>query len=170
MEQIGYSLIDAAGNEVAVYGDTKGFLRSPPEMIHLPNGDQVHCATPGEKLGDWKFVERWIDGSPPSTFHAAIKRTPTFDGTKIVVTEQYEPAPSLVPQSVSPRQARLALLAAGLLDQVEAAVTTAGGATKIAWDHANSIKRTDPNVLSVGARLAMTDSQIDDLFRAASIL
>lgn len=77
------------------------------------------------------------------------------------------PAPA-VPQSVSPRQARLALLAAGLLDQVEAAVNAAGGATKVSWDYATQINRTDPLIMTIGASLSLTQDQIDTLFKFAA--
>lgn len=77
-------------------------------------------------------------------------------------------APIKSVRSVTPRQARLALLAAGLLDQVEATVKAAGGATQIAWDYATEINRTDPLIASIGSGLSLSDAQIDALFRYAS--
>lgn len=79
------------------------------------------------------------------------------------------PAPVTV-EPVSPRQARLALLAAGLLDEVQAAVDAAGGATKITWEYATEISRTDPMIDAIGAALNMTDAQIDALFATAKTL
>jgi hypothetical protein len=79
------------------------------------------------------------------------------------------PAPVVV-EPVSPRQARLALLAAGLLDEVQAAVDAAGGATKITWEYATEISRTDPMIDAIGAALNMTDAQIDALFATAKTL
>ncbi|WP_050384572.1 hypothetical protein [Bradyrhizobium pachyrhizi] len=72
--------------------------------------------------------------------------------------------------AVTPRQARLALLAAGLLDQVDAAVDAAGGATKITWEYATEIRRDDPMISTVGAALSLTSDQIDALFTAAGAL
>lgn len=85
------------------------------------------------------------------------------------------PAPPIVVEPfvvtiVTPRQARLALLAAGLLDQVEAAVSSAGGATKITWDYATQISRTDPLITTLGSSLNLTSDQIDNLFLQASTL
>jgi hypothetical protein len=80
------------------------------------------------------------------------------------------PEPSDVPDAVTPRQARLALLEAGLLDQVEQSVTAAGGATKIAWDFASLIERQDPLIISIGAALNLTDDQIDVLFKYAATI
>lgn len=74
------------------------------------------------------------------------------------------------PQSVTPRQARLALLGAGLLDQVTAAVNAAGGAALITWDYATEFDRNDPLILAIGASLNMTSAQIDALFAKAATL
>jgi hypothetical protein len=68
---------------------------------------------------------------------------------------------------VTPRQARLALLQAGLLDSVQAAVAAAGGATKITWDYATLFERRDPMILAIGQALGLTSTQIDDLFATA---
>jgi hypothetical protein len=72
--------------------------------------------------------------------------------------------------SVTPRQARLALLAAGLLDQATAAVTAAGGATLITWEYATEFLRSDPLIISIGSSLNLTSAQIDALFAQAATL
>jgi hypothetical protein len=72
--------------------------------------------------------------------------------------------------SVTPRQARLALLNAGLLDAVQAAVDTAGGSTKITWEYAISVNRDDPLIGTLGAALSLSGAQIDALFDAAAAL
>ena len=69
-----------------------------------------------------------------------------------------------VPQQVTMRQARLALLSAGLLDDVEAAITGAGPAAKIEWDYATEVQRSSGLVPAMAAALGMTDEQIDALF------
>ena len=79
-----------------------------------------------------------------------------------------EVIPPSVPTSVTPRQARLALLAAGLLDKVEAAVTSAGGATKVTWDYAAVINRSDTLISTIGTSLNLTSDQIDVLFKYAA--
>lgn len=72
--------------------------------------------------------------------------------------------PDQVPASVSARQARLALLAAGLLAEVQAAVAVAGGALAIEWEYATEIERASPMVSNIGAALGLTEAQIDVLF------
>jgi hypothetical protein len=170
MEQIGYSLIDVSGNEVSAFGDTKGAFASAPEPLVLPNGDAVHCVRPGDQYGEWRFVERWMLDEPPSRWHAPRERSIAFDGSKVIVTVLYEDIASIVPQSVTPRQARLALYAAGLLDNVEAAVKAAGGSLQIEWEFALEVQRYSPFIASLGSSLGLSASQIDDLFRVASTL
>lgn len=98
----------------------------------------------------------------------------------IALTLSEAPAPQPEPEapplgipkiySITPRQARLALLGAGLLDDVEAAVNAAGDATKITWEYATEINRHDALIEAMGGRLGLTTDQIDNLFRAASEL
>lgn len=75
-----------------------------------------------------------------------------------------------VPQSVTPRQARLALLNAGLLDQVEAAIAVGSRADQITWEFAVDVRRDYPMIANLGTALGLTGAQIDDLFRAAAQL
>ena len=69
---------------------------------------------------------------------------------------------------VSRFQARAALLAAGLLADVEAAIADAEPLTQLAWAEAVEWKRNSPTIAAIGAALDLTDAQIDDLFRAAA--
>lgn len=79
-----------------------------------------------------------------------------------------------VPDEVTMRQARLALLGAGLLDDVEAAIDAmsdpAKAAARIEWDYSNTLRRDHPLVTALGAGLGLTGGQLDDLFIAASVL
>jgi hypothetical protein len=80
----------------------------------------------------------------------------------------------VVPQEVTPRQARLALLRAGLLTTVNnyvASVTGAeGDSMRVEWEFANMISRTDPLIVSLAPALGLTPAQIDQLFIQAAIL
>ena len=75
-----------------------------------------------------------------------------------------------VPQTVTPRQAKLALLQAGLLNDTEAAIAAADRATQIGWEDATEFRRDDPLVAGIGAALGLADEQIDDLFLVAATL
>lgn len=76
--------------------------------------------------------------------------------------------PGAVPASVSAFQARAALFAAGLLDDVEAAVAAADRLTRIAWESAQAFERGSPTIATLAAALGLSDEQLDDLFRAAA--
>lgn len=82
----------------------------------------------------------------------------------------YVAPPTPVPDVVSARQARLALSAAGLLANVEAAIAASSEAVQITWEYANEIHRSDPLIASLGAALSMSDAEIDGLFQQAIAL
>lgn len=82
--------------------------------------------------------------------------------------------PAPVPESVTMRQARLALHAAGLLAGVDAAIASmqepAKTAAAIEWEYASEVERNAGLVPAMAAALGMTDAQIDDLFITAATL
>ena len=81
------------------------------------------------------------------------------------------PGPTVVvPQSVTLRQARLQLLAIGKLGDVETAIATMGDASKITWEFSSMVERNHPLVAPMQTLLGYTDTQMDDLFVAASQL
>ena len=75
-----------------------------------------------------------------------------------------------VPQQVTMRQARLALLNAGLLDDVEVVIAAAGRAAQLEWEYAAVVDRSNSAVAIVQQQEALTDAQIDNLFREAAKL
>ena len=75
-----------------------------------------------------------------------------------------------VPQQVTMRQARLALLGAGLLDDVEMVIAAAGREAQLEWEYAAVVDRSNPAVAAVQQQQALTDTYIDDLFREAAKL
>lgn len=90
----------------------------------------------------------------------------TFDGQAFAAPEPVV----VVPEVVSMRQARLALLAAGLLDDVEAAIAAAPQGARIEWEYATEVRRDYGLVLTLAPALGLTDRQLDDLFVAAASL
>lgn len=75
-----------------------------------------------------------------------------------------------VPQSVTRRQALLALLAAGLLDDVEAIIAAAPRAVQIAWDASSVFQRNNALIASMAEQLELSDEDVDALFVQASTL
>lgn len=69
---------------------------------------------------------------------------------------------------VSRFQARAALLGAGLLAQVEAAVAAADPVTQMAWADAIEFRRNSPTIAALSSAIGLTDTQLDDLFNAAA--
>ena len=64
-------------------------------------------------------------------------------------------------------QAKAALLSAGLLDAVEAAMDQADPVAQLAWREAVEFRRNSPTIAALLVALDLTDEQLDDLFRAA---
>lgn len=84
-------------------------------------------------------------------------------------------APPAVPCAVARRQARQALLLAGLLDQVQPAIDAIPDATQramvqIEWDDSLHFERSSPALLALAAALGITSSGLDDLFISAAAL
>lgn len=86
----------------------------------------------------------------------------------------YVAPPVGVPTAVTMRQARLALLDAGLLPTVQAAIAALPSPQKeaagIEWEYAQEVQRDHGLVPAMAQALGMTESQIDDLFIAAAAL
>ncbi len=82
--------------------------------------------------------------------------------------EDAKPPVAPVPEVVTMRQARLALLGAGLLAQVNTAVTNMpgadGDAARIEWEYAQEVRRDSPLVAALSAAFGWTAAQLDDLF------
>lgn len=79
------------------------------------------------------------------------------------------PAP-VIPSIVSMRQARLALLQAGLLSTVNAAISAGGDADKIEWEYAADVDRNSPLVQNMKVGLSLSDTDLDNMFTLASTL
>ena len=84
------------------------------------------------------------------------------------------PAPGPVPSSVTMRQARLALLGAGLLVSVDAAIDSLPSpqkeAARIEWEYATEVQRSSGLVPMMGAALGLDDAALDALFIEAAVL
>lgn len=83
--------------------------------------------------------------------------------------------PTPIPQSVTMRQARLALLGAGLLDDVDAAIAAITDpvqrkAAEIEWEYATTVDRDSPFTQQLAQGLGLTTEQKDALFTQAATL
>lgn len=122
-----------------------------PGVFHIPGGaiDVAPPQVPEGKLALWQGDE-WVFVNPP---------------------ESVDPEPS-VPQVVTMRQARLALLAGGHLTAIEAAIDALASpqkeAARIEWEYAQEVHRTDPLVQMLAPALDLTESDLDNLFTIAA--
>lgn len=107
-----------------------------------------------------------MDGSQDARLpaHAALM-------TPAEVEAHMDPPPVVViPQTISRFQARAALLAAGLLSDVEAAVAAADPFAQLAWAEAQEWRRDSPTLLALAHGIGLTDADIDDLFVQAAAI
>ena len=89
------------------------------------------------------------------------------------------PAPTaqpavIVPQRITAREASLALLEAGLLDDVDAIIealpANVRAQVRIEWDRATHVERGSTVMQMVATALGITGAQVDALFVAAAAL
>lgn len=98
----------------------------------------------------WAAVQQWIaDGKP--------------------VPDYVPPVPEVVvPDRVTARQFKLALLQAGLLASVEGWINSQSQAVQIAYNNSGTFVRTEPMMQAGFTALGFTPEQIDAFFTAAA--
>ena len=103
-------------------------------------------------------------------------KTRMWDGQqwRLVLDAEVPPVPEqppAVPAAVTMRQARLALLGAGLLDDIDAAINSLPSpqkeAARIEWEYSQEVQRYNGFVSVLAPLLGLTDAQTDALFVAA---
>ena len=113
------------------------------------------------------YVEKWAirDMFSDYTTEEGVLVTKLEQETKYLADK----AKALVPKEVTMRQARLALLDAGLLDDINTLLSQDERA-KIQWEYATAVYRDEALVSQMQLAIDMTDEQIDSLFIEASKL
>jgi hypothetical protein len=82
---------------------------------------------------------------------------------------------SIIPKSVTRRQAKQALLLAGLLSHVQPALdaipdATQRGLAQIEWDESLEFERARPLLINLATALGLSSAQLDALFVQAATL
>ena len=110
---------------------------------------------------DINGVTSFVPCAPGNSDYAAIEAL--VAAGKLTIAP-YVPPPAPPVTQVTMRQARLALLAADLLDDVEAMMTQADRAVQIEWEYATVVDRASPLVASISSSLGLSNAEIDALF------
>jgi hypothetical protein len=64
---VGYKLLDGNGNTLKTWGGIWGQCPSVPDVITLPNGDQVHCPVIAEPYSNGCQLVGWMMDPPAAT-------------------------------------------------------------------------------------------------------
>lgn len=140
-------------------------------MTHEPtyNPFAWHWIVDGDESRYWSsaagaYVEELPEG-------AGVTRIASEEELTDVLAAYGLPGPvAIVPDRVTARQFKLQLLAAGLLDQVEAWIATQPRAVQIAYEYSGTFVRDEPMMQAGFAALGFTEQQVDDFFTAAAEL
>ncbi len=113
---------------------------------------------------DGRYLGGW-DGIPPE---GAIEvGEPPEDARQLWSGIAWSEIPEQVPDSVTKRQAKLALLEAGLIDDVEDLISEMDRGDQIEWSDSVWFSRSSPLISKVGEALSLSQKRLDALFRAA---
>ena len=165
------------------------YMHEPTARLSLSISD-VRAANPessipeGVAFGEFVPYVQTAWPAHDSHTHKAVELPPAdVDG---VLTQQWQVVPlttaeveaarkALVPASVTRRQARQALLLAGLLDKVEPAIAaiqdpTQRGMTAIEWADSQAFERDRPLLIQLSVALGLDSAALDNLFIQAAKL
>tara|TARA_R110000823_G_scaffold201784_1_gene332639 strand:+ start:13994 stop:14470 length:477 start_codon:yes stop_codon:yes gene_type:complete len=142
------------------------------------------------KHADGRSIPRgWVDGATPEqlieygveavaepiipTYDTATQRLSTLpSGQYEVINLTQEQIDAKKVQSVSMRQARLALLQAGYLGNVATIIASLPAeqkqAAEIEWEYATDVRRDSILTLLLADGVGLTSAQVDNLFKLAS--
>jgi hypothetical protein len=141
-------------------------------VLRLVNdGDAATCIAQWQEVNPGEYVshaEVAEEALPQDRSERALWTL--VDGAVVV-----DPTLAPVPQVVSRRQARRALLDAGLLASVQPAIDAVQDATQraqmqIDWDDSQEFQRDHPTLIAIGTALGLDSAAIDALFTAAAAL
>lgn len=121
-------------------------------------------------LGYFPVTETATPAYDPET-HDAVEGAPALVADAWQQTWTIVEKVVVVPTAVTMRQARLALLAAGMLATVNSVIAAMpgaeGDAARIEWEYAHEVRRDAALVAGMATALNLTSEQLDALFIAA---
>lgn len=152
-----------------------------PTPFAAPEGFAVVFPTPSPTVTELQVAVRdgveqdskgnWVEKWAVKDMFSDIVEDDVVIKTKLQQETEYLEAKfkATVPSSITPRQARLKLLEADLLDNLEAVITT-NRAWQIEWEYATEVQRDSPLIAAVAVQAGLTELQIDQMFIEASKL
>jgi hypothetical protein len=125
------------------------------------------CPIDGVAVGRWDDRNTWrIDYAPDAT---SEQRAVAAQMLAALDVDEFLNPPPAAPMAISPRQARLALLSLGLLDQVNKAIAGGPVEMQIAWEFSTEVRRDDPGLIALAKQLGIAD-RLPELFTMAVAL
>ncbi len=170
-----YARLNKDSSQLEIFPFTQACLES------IYPGASVPINWTPQFMADERIVHVVAKGQPeydPLT-HKAVEADPVFNPVKNQWEQSFEIVQltdgelrERVPVAVSMRQARLALLAAGLLQLVNAAIAslpgTEGEAARIEWEYATEVRRDSPLVAALAGPLNLGEAELNQLFISAA--
>lgn len=125
-----------------------------------PNGKPTRCRS----YADVQMDEMVADlGAEAATYASLVAQV------KAAIVPPPPPV-TYIPYSVTPFQAKAALLQAGLLSSVQAVIAQASPIAQLAWSDATEFTRDSPTIAALSAQLGLSSAQVDALFVAAAAI
>lgn len=132
----------------------------------------VNCLVTFDPLGEQPYTASADDTVAHSRAIFAAVSAGEFGAVAAYVAPP--PPPVIVPRVITMRQARLALLGAGKLAAVNAAIAAmespAREAAEIEWEYAAEVDRDNALIGALASAIGLDDTALDALFTAASVL
>ena len=117
-------------------------------------------------------AQAWVAIEDNSTIERFNFTRADFPDAQPPALPEYVPVVVAVPEVVTMRQARLALIGAGLLAQVNTAVANMPGdegeAARIEWEYAQEVRRDSPLMAALSDALGLSEETLDNLFKVAA--
>lgn len=144
-------------NTNSVHSDMTAVRAAYPTISFPQNGvlpDFVYMVVPNNS-GEGAITGLVIDSISIDHANRIVTADVTYSGAQL--------------DPITPRQARLKLLEVGLLDDLEAIIST-NRAWQIEWEYATEVRRDSPLIDAIATQAGMTSEQIDQLFVEAAAL
>lgn len=132
--------------------DVSAVLRHLVPGIQIGLGLDVELHDDGD--GSGPYIARWRDP----------REAPAAAEIEAAWPEVQAAQARAALQPLTPRQMRLALLHAGLLDAVEAAVAAGSRELAIWWEFSLACERGNPRVAQLAADLGLSPEQVDAIW------